>query len=127
LNVVNSPFAGTEKETIPEETLVEKAQKYAVSNPVVIAKYVIGGILLLYMFFGVLRPMLKRLTSKSSASSTSEEAPSAAEQAAQTPSEPPMTAGNARTYEQKLGVAKKLASEDPKMVANVVKGWVNDE
>lgn len=127
LNVVNSAFAGTEKEVFVEDGFAEKAQKYVMSNPAEIAKYIIGAIAILYLFFGILRPLLKRLMSKATTPVAS------ATMASQTANEeqPPEVAGarppNGRSFDEKLNVAKKIAAEDPKVVANIVKSWVNDE
>jgi len=70
---------------------------------------------LAWLFFKVLKPMLTKLTAY-----------------AMRPPEPMVTRlahnepmGKQRGYEENLGAAKQLAREDPKMIANVVKGWMN--
>jgi flagellar M-ring protein FliF len=121
LNVVNSPFAGMEKELIVEDTLMQKTQRYAITNIVEIGKYAVATLVLLYLFFGVMRPMLKKMTAKTAEQiATDTEAKTPAEDPGQTDTARPAE----RSYEQKLGIAKKMAQEDPRVVANVVKEWV---
>jgi flagellar M-ring protein FliF len=37
-----------------------------------------------------------------------------------------MEENTARTYRDNLALAKKLASEDPRIVANVIKEWIGN-
>lgn len=126
LNVVNSPFAGMEKEVISEDDLMTRAQNYALANISEIGKYTLGGIVLLYLFFGVMRPMLKKLTSKPAEPEETEPEPenSPAEAVENDPTNG-VTRISQRSYDQKLTLAKQMAKDDPRVVANVVKTWVN--
>ena len=118
LNVVNSPFAGVTKVEIPEEPIWKKPETFQIAKDV--GKYILGGAILLYLFFGVLKPLLKKFNE---------------------PREPRVIAivdddqelrvrpGDpveipAHSYQQNLNLAKQLAKDDPKIVANVVKNWV---
>jgi flagellar M-ring protein FliF len=126
LNVVNSPFAGMEKEVIAEEPLMTKVQNYALTNITEIGKYTLGGIVLLYLFFGVMRPMLKKLTAKPVPPEAPEDVAEDNDESdteSATPAE--LKRPSQRSYEQKLILAKQMAKEDPRVVANVVKTWVN--
>ncbi|HYD79807.1 MAG TPA: flagellar basal-body MS-ring/collar protein FliF [Paucimonas sp.] len=120
LNVVNSPFAGAEKEVIPETPIWKRPETYDIAREV--GKYALGLGLLAYLFFGVLRPMLKKLG-----------------RSLQPPPPPPVyeeeedtvtlsqmepMGKKPRSYQDNLDAAKQLAKEDPKVVANIIKGWV---
>lgn len=118
LNVVNSPFAGVTKEEIPEEPIWKKPETLLLAKDV--GKYILGGALLMYLFFGVLKPMLKKFNTPAKrvvavVDDEEEEAPVRAGDPVEIP---------AHSYQQNLNLAKQLAKDDPKIVANVVKNWV---
>jgi flagellar M-ring protein FliF len=120
LNVVNSPFAGAEKEVIPEVPLWKRPE--ILDMGLVGGKYALGIGALLYLFFAVLRPMFRRVAQ------TFEPAPPALpepepEEDIEEEAVQPMGA-KPRSYQDNLEAAKTLARNDPKMVANVVKAWV---
>jgi flagellar M-ring protein FliF len=125
LNVVNSPFAGMEKELLIEEPLMKKLERFALANLVEIGKYTAATLVLLYLFFAVMRPMLKKLNvkpvieEKTRVEATAEETDKIDSNSV-VAGEPVIE----RSYEQKLTVAKKMAKEDPRVVANIVKTWV---
>ncbi|MDP3844152.1 MAG: flagellar basal-body MS-ring/collar protein FliF [Oxalobacteraceae bacterium] len=129
LNVVNSPFAGMEREVIAELPLWKQADMIQLAKE--IGKYLVAGIILLYLFFRVLKPMLRKLTGQGAVAINDPNALPAPD-----PDEDPVQIGNAAkmleqetrqlsSYEKNLEMAKQLAKEDPKIVANVVKSWVN--
>lgn len=128
LNVVNSPFAGMEEVVIAEQPLWKQPGMIALAKE--IGKYLIAGIILLYLFFRVLKPMLRKLTGKEATVNAAEALPAPEDD------EDPVQIGNAAkmlaqdkhpasSYEKNMGLAKQLAKDDPKIVANVVKSWVN--
>ena len=116
LNVVNTPFAVAEKETIVDPPLWKRPEVHSMA--ITAGKYLLAGAVILYLFFAVLRPMMRKISS----AFTPQLAPANRnenfnmEQSEQ-------IAGN-RGYQQNLDAAKQLARQDPKVVANVVKGWV---
>ncbi len=118
LNVVNSPFAGVEKEVIPELPIwkrpesLEAAQKYG--------KYALAFAFLAYLFFAFLKPMLKKLMANASPPPPEPEEPEE-EEVVHLPE--PM-GQEVRGYADNLEAAKQLAKQDPKVVANIVKAWV---
>lgn len=129
LNVVNSPFAGMEREVIAELPLWKQADMIQLAKE--IGKYLVAGIVLLYLFFRVLKPMLRKLTGPDAVAIN----PSGALPAPDS-GEDPVQIGTAAKmleqekhhlsgYEKNLETAKQLAKQDPKIVANVVKSWVN--
>jgi len=112
LNVANSAFAETPREIIPEEPFWKP---YATLDTAKSAgQYALTAALLLYLFFGVLRPMIKKATSGNQMALAMESSPMA-----------PAAAAPVAGYESNLLEAKQLATQEPKVVANVVKTWIN--
>ncbi|GAA4015142.1 flagellar basal-body MS-ring/collar protein FliF [Actimicrobium antarcticum] len=130
LNVVNSVFAGVTKEVFPEEPIWKKPESIQLAKE--LGKYLVGGIALLYLFFGVLRPMLKKFNAPpapkikavvdddDSANDEMDDTGAMQMNQAQQPAQPAEA-----SYQQNLDMAKQMAKDDPKVVANVVKNWVN--
>ncbi len=110
LNVQNTPFASGEKEVVPETPIWK--------NPTLIgwalegAKYLVFAGLAGYLFFGVVKPFLRKLM----------------ERASQIPVMPEETAvaasHGAASYDQKVQAARDLARQEPKAVATLIKDWV---
>lgn len=122
LNVVNSAFAGIEPTPVVETPVWKRPE--VLNMAMVGGKYLLAGIILLYLYFAVLKPLIARIAK------TFEPPP------------PPQLEDDAvvhikhdiepmgskpRTYQDNLDAAKTLAKNDPKMVANVVKSWVGNE
>ncbi len=109
LNVQNSPFATTDSEPV-EETPFWK-------NPTLIGwvleglKYLIFAGLAAYLFFGVVKPFLRKLMDSAS------RMPVITEESA-------FAAPGAASYDQKVQAARDLARQEPKVVATVIKEWV---
>ncbi|HEY0847064.1 MAG TPA: flagellar basal-body MS-ring/collar protein FliF [Noviherbaspirillum sp.] len=117
LNVVNSPFAGAEKEVIPEVPIWKRPEMLTLGMSV--GKWILGAAILAYLFFGVLKPLLTRVAK------TFEPPPPPQEDAiVHIEHEVQPMGAKTRTYQDNLEAAKTLAKNDPKMVANVVKAWV---
>lgn len=140
LNVVNSPFATPEKVT-PEDIPLWK-QPDVLQTAKEIGKYLIGGLLLLYLFFGYLKPTLNKLTGKDPETlkkekerQRQEEEEEKARQAEEEEAAIVNINGEAEekskqynsSYEANMEMAKQLASSDPKIVANVIRSWVSNE
>ncbi|MFA9275810.1 MAG: flagellar basal-body MS-ring/collar protein FliF [Candidatus Aquirickettsiella gammari] len=140
LNVVNSPFAAPEKVNAEDIPLWKQADVLQTVKEV--GKYIVGGLLLLYLFFGYLKPTLNKLTGKDAASikkenerlrkeeEEEERRRAAEEEAAIVNIKSESDAKNKNqysSYETNMDMAKQLASSDPKIVANVIKSWVSNE
>lgn len=124
LNIVNAPFdiADTEEAAgLPawKDPLLQSLAKE-------IIKYLLIGGLLLYLVLGVVRPMIGELATIG--------ASVAAEQSAVPQEFMPAAEGGdvvklggikPPSYEDDLNMVKELAKNDPKVMANVVKYWVN--
>lgn len=137
LNVVNSPFAAPEKITAEDVPLWKQADVLQTAKEV--GKYVIGALLLMYLFFGYLKPTLNKIMGKDPASLRKEKEQEALEAAARAEEEEAaivnlnnkeQEASNRQqlsSYEINMDMAKQLAASDPKIVANVIKAWVSNE
>ncbi|MBZ0068932.1 MAG: flagellar M-ring protein FliF [Thiobacillus sp.] len=120
LNVVNSPFATTEQEAIPELPLWKEPGNIQMAKDT--GKYILMAIALLLLYLRMLKPLLKKIS--------------------ETPLLPPpgpshdlhaQVGANGgmmglpdgqRNYQDNLSRAQRMASEDPRVVANIVKTWV---
>ncbi|MGZ3182394.1 MAG: flagellar basal-body MS-ring/collar protein FliF [Telluria sp.] len=132
LNVTNAPFDGVDKpvEVPPPVPWWKDPETIALAS--LIAKRTLAFIALSYLFFRILRPMMRPIFRK-------------LDEIADIPPPPPpppppdpeeeraaivrsqleeMEAQQAQGYRQNLQMAKNLAKEDPRIVANVVKAWV---
>lgn len=114
LNVANSPFNVSEKEIIPAVPFWKQSATYELAKDV--GKHLLIAAAVLYLVLGVLRPFLKNLAQY-------RPAPPVAELENQGARRRSGSAG----YEQNLQLAKQMASQEPKIVATVVKDWVSDE
>ncbi len=117
LNVVNSAFADMEREPIPELPLWKQPDMVELGQE--IAKTLLISALILYLVLGVLRPMLKRVNPPSAAPLPVEQTEDSIPHVIPAPKPPQIS-----QHEQTLALARQLARDDPKMVANVVKQWV---
>jgi flagellar M-ring protein FliF len=129
LNVTNAPFDGVDKPVVPPEALVwwrdpeiqEMARQYG--------KYLLAGLVLLFLYFRLLRPMMRPVLRKFDQITEVAPAPPKPtvaeidEEAERVVHEAEVTQQVAG-YRENLNMAKRLASEDPRVVANVVKAWV---
>lgn len=112
LNVVNAAFNEPEREVVPELPLWKQPDNIAMAKDA--GRYLLFALLIGYLVFGVLRPALRR----------------AAEHAPALPEPGSVVAGqhipaHSAPGEDPLMRARRIAREDPKIVANVVKTWVN--
>lgn len=118
LNVVNSAFAGVVKEEIPEDPIWKKPETLQMAKDV--GKFLLGAAVLLYLFFAVLKPMLKKFNAP-----VTRELHVVADDVDETLARPGDTVEiPVHNYQHNLNLAKQLAKDDPKIVANVVKNWV---
>ncbi|MDP1678541.1 MAG: flagellar basal-body MS-ring/collar protein FliF [Candidatus Nitrotoga sp.] len=123
LNVLNSAF-NVEKETIaPEEPFWKQPEMIALAKDLL--KYLLIAGIGLYLLFGVIRPAFRNFSAASAAAvaSKTDNAPQAAAQERSVAQYAAQQANN--SYENNLEIAKKIAGQDPKIVASVVQGWVN--
>ena len=115
LNIVNTAFSEPEKEIIGEPPLWKQPENIALAKET--GKYLLLAGLMGYLFFGVLKPMLRDAMQARPAPELASlpSAGSAADRVGTGPTGDP------------LQLARKIAREDPKIVANVVKNWVTKD
>ena len=131
LNVVNSPFASPEKDLIPELPLWKQPENIQLAKE--LGKYFLAGIILLYLYLHFLKPMLHKFSGKPeipaalpSPTEENEDEDGAIVKLSATETEIALAEDiKLLDYQKNLSIAKKMATEDPKVVANVVRKWVN--
>jgi flagellar M-ring protein FliF len=113
VNVANSAFNIPDKEVLPEVPLWKQPE--VIETAKLVGKNLLIAAVLLFVVLRVLRPMLKTFAAA----------------ATPAPAAPPQLTHDAgdgtpqhETLEHHVDRAKKIAREDPKAVANVVKEWV---
>ncbi|MET3106532.1 flagellar M-ring protein FliF [Oxalobacteraceae bacterium GrIS 2.11] len=132
INVVNSKFVGTEKDNVEVPLWKQTETIQLVKN---VGKYLLGTLAIMYLFFAYLRPLITKIMERNK-KSQSRAAPKVEEEEededvvvklSPEPEKDEFQFKNAQAYEKDLEVAKDLSRQDPKIVANVVKNWVNSE
>ncbi len=120
LNVVNSPFADAGDDILLDLPLWKQPEMIELAQQVV--KTLLIGLLILYLVLGVVRPMIRR---------TAQPAPPLlAEPGGEAQAQPALSSPTMKQvpqlsqYEENLALARQLAREDPRAVANVIKQWV---
>ncbi len=134
LNVLNTPFDGVDKPDpvpVPIPWWQNKENWDLVKE---IGKFLFAAAALSYLFFRLLRPLLRpvfrkidELNTQPVATIVHEEVKTAEEieeEIIKTTAMQEMEAKLAQGYRQNLQTAKNMAKEDPRVVANVIKAWV---
>lgn len=135
LNVVNTQFSSQAEPELPlwkQPDMIQLAKE--------IGKYVLLAAVLLYLYFGVLRPLIWKISGREEreAKAKAEADAAAAEAAANAMYDPDnpdavvQLSGEEEpderaVYKQNLETAKQWAKTDPKLVASIIKTWVNNE
>ncbi|HUX89187.1 MAG TPA: flagellar basal-body MS-ring/collar protein FliF [Gallionellaceae bacterium] len=119
LNLLNSAFS--EAPEAPEIPLWKQPEMIALAKELL--KYVLMAIAALYLFFGIIRPAIRSRMAKL-------QPPTEEEETAQAEADIKMKAKEfsfrkpGESYENSLQAAKKMAQENPQIVAAVVRDWV---
>ncbi len=129
-SIINVPFKST-----PVEPAISGPPLWQQPWAMRLVKWLLGGVGILILMLGVLRPLLRGLTkpaqstgkgvvgeggeTMAGAGELDEDRVSIQTQSAERASSGP-------DYQMRLDNARKLAQEDPKLVAQVVKSWVGD-
>ncbi len=117
LNVANVSFTPDEREIIPEAPFWKNPELLAMARESV--KYIVVALVALLLWNKILKPLFQTWMK------AAEEKRRMLELANQEKEiEQGMTSPR-REYDAKLAGARDLAKQDPKMVANVIKGWVS--
>lgn len=113
LNIVNTAFSEAEKVVVPDTPAWKNPEYIGIAKDT--ARYLVLAGVIGYLFFGVLRPLLKTAFEPRPVD------PSGAAAGALALPGPAEMRGDPLQY------ARELSREDPKVVANVVKSWVNKD
>lgn len=120
VNVVNTPFARAEQEVIPELPWWKQPQYVEYLEMAKTAgKYLLMALALFILYLRVLKPMLKKLSIAMSQPPVSPNVQLQADAGI-------LALPGQRNYQENLSRAQKMASEDPRVVANIVKTWVSN-
>jgi flagellar M-ring protein FliF len=124
LNLLNSAF-NNEQEVLPEVPIWQKPEIIALAKEA--AKYLLiaGG--LGFLLFGIIRPAFKNLAAQAAAQAEAAAAAAAAQHHGHHAAGQYTEQESQNSYEENLQLAKELTKSDPKIVASVVKEWVNKE
>lgn len=128
VNVINASFqAPVELEPMPEPPFWEQPWMMDV------LKWLLGGVAVLLLLFGVLRPVLRSLAQSGAGHMGQpqleglpglEGLPEIAEDRVSLTAEKAERLAAPDEYEERLNIARQMAVQDPKRVAQVVKNWV---
>ena len=122
VNVINVPFTKVEIEALPEEAIYEKTWVWD------LAKQVLGGLVVLIMILGILRPVMKNLAVappiRKVISESGEELDE--DQLRLSGADEKRRLAKVASYEENLQLAQSLAAQEPKRVVQVVKNWMNE-
>ena len=133
VSVANAPFDGVDRE--PEAPLEWWRDPANLPLAKELAKFLITALILLYILLRIVRPMMRPVFKKIDQINEPEPEPEPepiVEPLGPTPEEllaeeiAKMEENTARTYRDNLALAKKLAAEDPRIVANVIKEWIGN-
>jgi flagellar M-ring protein FliF len=120
VNIINAPFQRVaDEQPAPETPLLDQPWIWDV------AKQGGGLILVLFLVFGVLKPVLKSLAERGVASRAYAPPPQN-DMALEGPANVPAFPGN-RSYENTLETARNVAQQEPQRVAQVVREWVDKD
>ena len=133
VSVANVPFDGVDK--APDAPLDWWRDPANLPLAKELAKFLITALILLYILLRIVRPMMRPVFKKIDEINAPEEEPE--EEIIEQPDGPTpeerlaqeiaeMEENTARTYRDNLALAKKLAMEDPRIVANVIKEWIGN-
>lgn len=131
VSVANSPFDGVDKPYEPPPEWWKDPANLPMAKD--LAKFLITALILLYIVLRIVRPMMRPVFKKIDEINAPEPEPEVPEEPQ--PEEPDealiaeeelrkMEENTARSYRDNLAMAKKLAVEDPRIVANVIKEWI---
>ena len=117
LNILNAAFNEPAREALAELPFYKQPDNIQLVKD--IGKYLLFTLLVGYLYFGVLKPMMAKAME---APTLPEPMPLLAGEAAEG-----LLTGPGGAPADHLQLARKIAREDPKIVANVVKSWVTKD
>jgi len=121
VKVINSAFLPMEAMAeIPEVPIWEESWFWSV------LKQAAGALMVLFLVLGILRPIMRHLASAPRQVVVNEAGEQIPEDQLSLSQEGGGRLPKPSTYEDNLNMAKSLAGQEPKRVAQVVKGWLED-
>jgi flagellar M-ring protein FliF len=129
VSVVNQPF---HRDTVSDDGSLPATPFWQRPGMLDLIKQGGGILVALIVAFGLLRPLLKGLSrgparaSAPVANALPSPMPKVSVRVDDIPEDEPARIGQAIAYEQKINMARRLVSENPKQVAQVVRNWVGD-
>lgn len=136
LNVVNAAFADRVLD-VAGKSFLEKLTDYLIAHTADIVKVILIALVLAYLLFGVVRPILRdviRPKQEQRAALAGEEGAVAltAEELAQSEVEAEAVAeaeasAQLAAFSELMQRAKDMAKEDPRMVATIIREWLNTD
>lgn len=124
LNLLNRAFNSEPEVALPEVPLWKQPDIIALAKDILKYVLIAGGVG--FLLFGIIRPAFRNLAAQAAAQA--EAAAAAAEAARQHHGHGAAQLHETKnSYEDNLQLAKQLTKDDPKIVASVVKEWVNKE
>lgn len=145
INVVNAQFAGSEiaVAALPAGVGAQATQRFkdmSLSDWISVGSYALVGLIGLWLFFGVVRPIVRDLTSLAKRQEPGMASDNGrAEPMNQDPDAPPAVtafqiqqqsaeeAARMASYTENLMTAKEFAKNDPRVVATVIREWMQKE
>ena len=118
LNVLNSAFNEEKEAPVTELPLWKQPEMIALAKDVL--KYLLIAGIGLFLLFGVIRPAFRSFTEASQQIASESAQQAEAEEQSTLPD-------SQRIFEENLQAVKKMAQDEPKIVASVVKEWVGKE
>ena len=122
VSVINVPFTKIEFESLPEQAIYEQAWVWD------IVKQVLGGLAVLFVIFGVLKPAMKTLAIAPPITKVISEDGEELDddQLSLSRGEDKARLAQIASYEENLQLAQSLAVQEPKRVVQVVKNWLEE-
>jgi len=122
VNVVNVPFTKVEFEPLPDTPIYEEAWVWDV------VKQALGGLAVLFVIFGVLKPVMKNLAVAPPITKIiSENGDELDEdQLSLSGGDDKKRLAKVASYEENLQLAQSIAAQEPKRVVQVVKNWMQE-
>ena len=131
INVTDAAFSTTEPEVVPELPIWQQPENISLAKD--LGKALGGAALILYILFGLVRPLVRQLSSPPAPPEYTQEAlPAmaggpAGQAGGESGDYAVALSDGASASGQRLSQARDLASQDPRIVATVVRNWVNKE
>ncbi len=131
VSVANSPFDGVDKPFEPPPEWWRDPANLPMAKD--LAKFLITALILLYIVLRIVKPMMRPVFKKIDEINAPEPEPEEPEEVVEDGPDEALIAeeelrkmeeNTVRSYRENLAMAKKLATEDPRIVANVIKEWI---